>query len=52
MIGAKIQMRTMKPTKMFAIAHQGTIRGEPMYATCDQSKVILLMPRPVTTPNN
>ena len=40
------------PNAMFASAHHGVARGEPMYAICDQSKVTSDMPSPLTVPNS
>lgn len=36
---------------MFRAAQNGATRGDPMYATCDQSKVTGNRPRPDTVPN-
>lgn len=34
------------------MAHQGVAKGEPIYAICAQSKVIIDIPRPELYPNN
>jgi hypothetical protein len=50
-MGAMIHMTITRPPMMFNAAQKGTTSGEPMYAICDQSKVIGKRPRPDATPN-
>ena len=38
------QKKKTMPNAMFASAHHGVARGEPMYAICAQSKVMRDMP--------
>jgi hypothetical protein len=42
----------MNAKMMFAIAHHGTIKGDPIYDIWAQSKVRQPMPKPDTTPNS
>ena len=51
MIGATIHITITNPPIMFKAAQKGTTRGDPMYAICDQSKVIGNNPSPEATPN-
>jgi hypothetical protein len=44
-------MTMTRPPIIFIAAQNGTTRGDPMYAICDQSKVIGNNPRPDATPN-
>ena len=46
-MGARNQKKKRKPTAIFASAHHGVARGEPMYVICDQSNVMMDMPRPL-----
>lgn len=50
-IGAMSHITTMRPASTFMAAQKGTTRGLPVYAICDQSKVMGSIPKPDDIPN-